>query len=162
MRLFQIQDTRDFMKKLLVADTFDTFLLWEASVTTFCTFHIDGTYHPDFFNADAEPSFPYPYASWEKVRPLFWSLIKGKNTPLSFRVIFRLAPHNVETILKQSGIPMEAQDIDGLFLNLNYENGSLTCTSGTSVKIFTLDKSLERAWEDNLEKFFRKNQIPFC
>ena len=41
---FKSRTPRDFMKKLLVADTFDTFLLWEASVTTFCTFHIDGTY----------------------------------------------------------------------------------------------------------------------
>ncbi|HIR28458.1 MAG TPA: hypothetical protein IAB84_10860 [Candidatus Choladousia intestinigallinarum] len=162
MRLFQIQDTRDFMKKLLVTDTFDTFLLWEASVTTFCTFHIDGAYHPEFFSTDADSSSPYPYASWEKVRPLFWSLIKGKNTPLNFRIIFRLAPHNVEQLLKQSGVAMAPQDIDGLFLNLNYEKDSLTCTSGTSVKFFTLDKSLDHAWEENLEKFFRQKQIPFC
>ena len=57
---------------------------------------------------------------------------------------------------------MAPQDIDGLFLNLNYEKDSLTCTSGTSVKFFTLDKSLDHAWEENLEKFFRQKQIPLC
>ena len=107
MRLFQIQDTRDFMKKLLVTEDFDSFLLREASVTTFCTFQVDGTYHPEFFcdaeRGDGADADAYPYASWGKIRPLFWDLIKGKHTPLSFRIIFRLAPHNVETLLRQSG-----------------------------------------------------------
>lgn len=165
MRLFQIQDTRDFMKKLLVTEDFDSFLLREASVTTFCTFQVDGTYHPEFFcdaeRGDGADADAYPYASWGKIRPLFWDLIKGKHTPLSFRIIFRLAPHNVETLLRQSGLSLRPEDIDGLFLNISYENGSLLCTSGVSMKLFTLDKSLERSWDETLQKFFRQKQIPF-
>ncbi|MBQ4176203.1 MAG: hypothetical protein II640_01920, partial [Lachnospiraceae bacterium] len=59
MLAVRITDTRDFMKKLLTQDLFDTFLLSEASVTTFTTFSIDGTWHPDYFEkppSDAVPS----------------------------------------------------------------------------------------------------------
>ena len=41
------------MKKLLILDTFDTFLVSEVTVTTFATFHVDGSFHTDYFS-DAE------------------------------------------------------------------------------------------------------------
>ena len=42
MRAFQIQDVKSFMSHLLLSNTFDRFLLTEASITTFNTFFIDG------------------------------------------------------------------------------------------------------------------------
>ena len=46
MIALQIADTKTFMQKLLLTDTFDRFLMLEATITTFNTFHIDGTLHP--------------------------------------------------------------------------------------------------------------------
>ena len=85
MRSYQIQDIRDFMKKLLLGETFDTFLLSEASLTTFASFHIDGTFHPEFFGSDEAEQLTVEncgYPLWKRVRPLFFELTKGKNTPL--------------------------------------------------------------------------------
>ena len=64
MIALKIPDTRDFMKKLLIAEDFDTFLVSEASVTTFTTFRVDGTWHPDFFETDAPAAL-----TWKLVRP---------------------------------------------------------------------------------------------
>lgn len=164
MRSYQIQNTRDFMKQLLIGDTFDTFLLSEAAITTFSTFHIDGTFHPDFFStAEREQSAMEQsgYALWKRIRPFFFELNKGKNTPLSFHIVFRLAPHNVEQLIRQSGLSMRSEDVDGLFLNIRYDGAMVTCISGTSLKIFSLDRSLEQAWDSMLEKFFRQKEIPF-
>lgn len=163
MRSFQIQDTRDFMKKLLMTDTFDTFQLSEASITTFSSFHIDGHFHADYFGSQEE-EFPVEQDSfvlWKRVRPFFFELTRGKNTPLSFRIVFRLAPHNVAKLLQQSGITLTAEDIDGLFLNIRFDENGLYCISGTSLRIFSMDKSTEHAWDGMLEKFFRQKQIPF-
>lgn len=102
------------------------------------------------------------YVLWKRVRPFFFDLTKGKNTPLSFRIVFRLAPHNVAKLLMQSGISLTAEDVDGLFLNIRFDENGLYCISGTSLRIFSLDKSLEHAWDAMLEKFFRKKEIPFC
>ncbi len=165
MRSYQIQDIRDFTKKLLLLETFDTFLLCEASITTFAAFHIDGSFHPEYLH-DQELEMAAPeqhgYTLWKRVRPFFFDLTKGKNTPLNFRIIFRLAPHNVEALLSQSGISMQPEDVDGLFLNIHFDGSALTCTSGTALRTFSLDKSLEHAWDNMLEKFFRQKQIPFC
>lgn len=165
MRSFQIQDTRDFMKKLLMTETFDAFQLSEASIVTFAAFHIDGSFHADYFSTQEKDDFPVEKDSdvlWKRVRPFFFELTRGKNTPLSFRIVFRLAPHNVAKLLAQSGIPLTAGDVDGLFLNIRFDESGLNCISGTSLRIFSLDKSLEHAWDSMLEKFFRQKEIPFC
>jgi hypothetical protein len=44
-------------------------------------------------------------------------------------------------------------------VNLSYQNGEASCTTGTSMKIFTLDKSLDRIWDDMVIRFFRSRQI---
>lgn len=165
MQSYQIQDIRDFMKKLLLMDTFDTFLVSEASITTFATLHLDGKFHPDYFStAEAEQLTVERcgWTLWRRLRPIFFELTRGKNTPLSFQIVFRLASHNVEALLRQSGVSINADEVDGLFLNIRFDSQQLTCTSGTALRIFTLDKSLEHAWDGMLEKFFRKNAIPFC
>ena len=150
MQSFQIQDLKDFMKKLLILDTFDTFLVSEVTVTTFATFHVDGSFHTDYFS-DAEtetlPAEQSGYALWKRVRP-------------SFQIVFRLAPHNVESLIRQSGLSIQPSDVDGLFLNMRYDGSSLNCISGASLRIFTLDKSLEHAWDEMLRRFFKKKEIP--
>lgn len=81
LQSYQIQDLKDFMKKLLLTDTFDTFLLSEASVTTYAAFHLDGTMHPDYFSTDEAESLTTEqcgYVLWKRVRPLFFELMKGK------------------------------------------------------------------------------------
>jgi hypothetical protein len=164
LQAYQIQDTLDFMKKLLISDTFDTFLLVEASITTYASFQIDGRFHPEYLDCTQE-KFPQEEASgftlWKRVRPFFFELTKGKNTPLNFHIVLRLAPHNVEKLLAQSGVALTGSDVDGLFLNIRFDGTSLTCISGTSLRIFSMDKSLEHAWDSMLEKFFRQKGVPF-
>ena len=152
------------MKKLLMTDIFDAFELSEASITTFVSFRIDGSFHADYFGTQDEAGLPAEEGSlvlWKRVRPFFFDLTRGKNTPLSFRIIFRLAPHNTEKLLQQTGISLSADDVSGLFLNIRFDENGLFCVSGTSVRVFTLDKTLDQAWDNMLERFFRKNQIPY-
>ena len=46
-------------------------------------------------------------------------------------------------------------------LNIRFENGKLSCTTGTSLKLFTLDKSLDQAWDRMVQKFFLQQNISF-
>lgn len=162
MQSLQFPDVKDFMTKLLAADPFDAFLLSEASITTFTTFHIDGVFHPDYFgNAERESLPDAPFPSWKLVRPFFFDLVKGKNTPLNFKIVFRLADYNVERLLAQSGVSLHAQDVSGLFLNIYYNGKNAFCTTGTSLRIFTLDRTLEHDWDAMVQKFLRQKQIPF-
>ena len=169
MIALKITDTRDFMKRLLASEQFDTFLFSEGTVTTFTTFTVDGTWHPDYYedqDPDAESSSSVeslvPKAlTWKLLRPVFFDIIKGKHTPVSFRIILRLAEYNVENMLSSSALSIDASQVAGLFLNLSYHGNAVTCTTGTSLRCFTMDKTLDNTWDDMVLRFFRSRQISF-
>lgn len=164
MQAFQIQDVKGFMAKLLIGNAFDAFLLSEASITTFCTFSIDGRFRGDFFAEEKQDESEKELsardlARWEQVRPFCLSLIKGKRTPLGLKIVFRLAENNVERLLSQSGLPLPPADVEGLYLNIRYDGTSLTCVTGTSLKVFTLDRTLEHTWDQMVGAFLKKQDI---
>lgn len=164
MTALQIQDVKDFMSKLLIGSTFDAFWLSEASVTTSVTFHIDGSLHSDFYDTEEAEAIALEgrkYALWKDMKPHCYSIIKGKKTPLHFKIVFLLSKKNTEKLLLANHLGFSPEDIFGLFLNFQYDGKHLTCTTGTSMKTFTLDKSLEHAWDELIQKFFRQQQIPY-
>ncbi len=157
-----ILDVKGFMSQLLLRDTFDHFYLTEASVTTFCTFRIDGHLQKDYYSSEErkQEEFSLPYSFWKQVRPFCLELIKGKKTPLNFRITFQLSASNTEKLLRQTGTSFTSSDVNGLYLNLHYDGHSLHCVTGTSLNLFTMDKSLEHTWDEMVRKFFRSREIP--
>lgn len=159
----KILDVKSFMSKLLIGSAFDTFWLSEASITTFVTYTIDGTLHHDFFDsesAEAQHAEEQSCTTWKEIKPFCFSIMKGKRTPLHFKIVFQLSHTNVQKLLLQSGLSFSPEDIFGLFLNFQFDGSTLTCTTGTSLRFFTMDKTLEHTWEDMLLRFFHQQQIP--
>ena len=156
MLALTITDTKSFMAKLLTQDTFDTFLFSEGTVTTFTTFTIDGTWHPEFFQSQETED---KTLTWRLLRPVFYSIIKGSHTPIHLRIVLKLADYNVESLLKGADLAITKEQVDGLFLNLTYAKDTVSATTGTSLKIFTLDKSLDRVWDDMVQRFFQSRGI---
>jgi hypothetical protein len=164
MRAFQIQDVKIFMSHLLLSNTFDRFLIQEAAITTFCTFQIDGHQNADYFSdvdQKSDPAAIQDYIFWKQVRPFCFSLIKGKKTPSHMHLVFALSPANLQKLLEQNGLSLSRQDIGGLYLNIRYDGRQLLATTGTSLHLFTLDKTLEHLWDSLITSFFKKHQIPF-
>lgn len=162
MTALQIADIKSFMQKLLLTDTFDRFLLLEGTVTTFNTFRIDGTLQKSYFTQEEQDLLTARTLScWGEVRPFCLTLIRGKKTPLSFRFTFQLSASNTEKLLSQSGIRIPPEQVRGLLLNLKYDGRTLSCTTGTSLSVFTMDKKLDHAWDDMVQRYFRQQGIPF-
>lgn len=155
----QISDVKLFMNKLFLSEYFDAFLLSEAHFVTFNTFHIDGTLQHAYYSSEELEESQMDqmrYSRWKQVRPFALSLVKGTHTPLEFKVVFRLAQSNVEKLLQNSGITaFSPADIDGLFLNLNFSRGTLYCVAGTSLTLFSMDKSVEHAWDEAVKKYLK-------
>ena len=162
MIALQIADIRVFMKKLLLSETFDRFLLLEGSITTFNTFEIDGTFQKAYYSAEEQDQIEDRSLSlWSEVRPFCFELIKGKKTPLAFHFTFQLAASNVIRLLAQTGIDLPPEQIRGLLLNIRYDGRTLQCTTGTSLTVFTMDKTLDQAWDSMIQKFLHQQEIPF-
>lgn len=164
MIALQVQDIKNFMSKLLIGSDFDAFWLSEADITTYVTYTINGLLHPDFFDtqeAETIQNEGREYALWKDMKPFCFSIMKGTKTPLHFKIVFMLSRKNTEKLLSGNHVPFSLDDIFGLFVNFQYDGTHLTCTTGTSVKTFTLDKSLDHLWDEMVQKFFRQQQIPY-
>ena len=165
MIALQIQDIKAFMSKLLLAQTFDNFLLVEGSITTYNTFRIDGRIHKSFFSdeeIEERGLSTREFSLWKEVKPFCLDLIKGKKTPLGFKFTFQLSKENTEKLLTSSGFTsLQPENISGLLLNVRYENGSLNVITATNLNLFTLEKSLEHAWDDMVKRFLKQQEISF-
>ena len=162
MTALQIADIGFFMKKFLLTDSFDRFLLLEGAVTTFNTFRMDGALQKSYYTQQEQDLLTERTLSlWGEVRPFCLELIKGKRTPLSFRFTLQLSAQNTQKLLEQSGIGIPASQVRGLLMNLRYDNQALSCTTGTSLSVFTMDKKLDHAWDDMVQRYFRQQGIPF-
>ena len=101
------------------------------------------------------------HALWKDMRYFCFSLIKGNKTPLGFKFVFGLSRSNIEKLLTQQSLNFTSSDVDGLYINLKYDGHRLQCVTGTSLRTFTLDKSLEQAWDMMVQKFFAQKEIMF-
>ena len=95
-----------------------------------------------------------------QLRPFCFSLIKGKKLPESFKIVLQLPAGQTERFASKSGTGISGDQIQGLYLNIRYEEGELYCITGTALKFFTLDKALEVQWDESVREFFRSRQIP--
>ncbi len=165
MTALQIQDIKHFMNKLLLDTAFDRFYLAEGTIITYNTFHIDGHLHKDFFS-DEEIELQQldgrEYSYWKEVKPFCLELIRGKKTPLAFKFTFLLSKENTKKLLSTSGIQgITPENVTGLLLHVRFDNGKLTCITGTSLNFFTMDKTLDHAWDALAERFLKQQEISY-
>ena len=147
------------MKHLLLTETFDHFLFIEGEITTFSKFSIDGYLQKSFFEDTEQPNVEFSF--WKQIRDYCFSIIKGKQTPLNFKFIFSLSPENTARLITQNQLDFHPEDVQGLYLNIRFDGTDLLCITGTSLKTFSMDRSLEQAWDKMVQKFFIQKEIAF-
>ena len=162
MKSLQVIDLKQATSHLFIKDSFDYFLVLEASITTFSTVNIDGHLHKDYFGTEELKQLrDNTYCNWSMIRPICYQLIKGQRLPRSFKLVFALSDDNIANFLKQYHLEEKRSDIKGLYLNMKYENRVLQVISGTSLQVFTMDKTIEQAWDDMVKKILKHHEIVF-
>lgn len=141
-----VENKKQFMSMLLKDDTFDKFLVRSISLRTSVTYDIDCTLNKDWFDSEEAENLE-KYSSWADMRPIVFNLIKGKRLPGYMKIVLSAAPDAAEQIHKNAA---------ALFINILFENNMLYITGGCSQKVFSLDKTLEQAWDETIQKFFKR------
>lgn len=168
----KILDVKQFMNLLLLDKVFDQFLLSEASISMASTYVIDGHIVKGFYSeselndlkeeAQAEGRiFSEKMERFSKVKPICLSIIKGKKTPNSFKFVFCLSDENTEKFLNSFDSSFNKNDIGNLSLNIKYDSTGLFATTAVSLNIFSMDKSINSAWDEMIKKFFTSNNINY-
>lgn len=162
MLALKILDTKEFMNLLLRSTIFDSFLLYEATVKTSVVYQIDGRIQQDFFDSFEEDLKPKEdFTLWENQKPHVFQWMKGKRTPLFFKISLLLSKENLNRFLLESNLPFSEDTIGGLFFHIQYDGHTIFLRDGVSFQTFTMDKSLEHAWSQYLLHFLKQNSIAF-
>ncbi|WP_373217123.1 DUF5721 family protein [Ruminococcus sp. 5_1_39BFAA] len=164
MLALKITDLKDFTNKLFIGEVFDHFWLNSAEISTYNRFTIDGKLQQNFFDNDEKEILAgtgRTYSLWKEVKPYCYSIIRGRRTPLYFKIVLQLSYKKTISLLKHSEPGLSADSISGLYLNLQYKNKTLLCTTGISFNTFMQTKHLEQLWNSTILDFFSQNHILF-
>ncbi len=155
MRLIEVENIKALTSHLFAKDSFDKFLATEVSISALNTITIDGHINEQYLDEKeiALPENKEGVIYWSKIRSLCYEIIKGRKVPLRFKIVFALPRHLFGAFLKKVNLGMSPDDINALFLNIGFQANKLTCTTAVSLKSFSLDKSLENAWDEYINKF---------
>ena len=146
------------MAHILTKDTFDKFLLSEVKILGKATLHLTGTPATGFFQEEPDERGYVPYGL---LRPICLEMIKGKKTPESFTFMFLLPTKELEDLLEETDSTLQPFDVENLSFLVRYKDGELTLTTGSAYKIFTMDKSMNAAWDLWVEKYLNSSGISF-
>ena len=151
-----VEELKTFMGLLLRGEVFDGWEVTEAKVETFFELSVNGRLKKDFFE---EPdSVQRDFARWGEVKEIFFQAVKGKRLPGMLRIVLAADKAWVEQILKDCGKATEEAGAS-LYLNIRYSANGCQVISGVSHTGFTLDKTLDNAWDAALQDFFKKSGI---
>lgn len=151
-----VEELKAFMALLLRGDLFDTWEVTEAKVETFFELSVNGRLKKDFFE---EPeALQRDYAKWGEVKEIFFQAIKGKRLPGMLRIVLAADRERTERVLKDCGREKEENGAS-LYLNIRYSASGCQIISGVSHAGFTMDKTLDTAWDETVREFLKQNGI---
>ena len=79
MIALKAEDVKTFTSKLFLKEDFDSFLVKEVNIVTYNNFTIDGHIRQGYYtNEELEENRIESFSSWKVLRPVCFSLIKGK------------------------------------------------------------------------------------
>ena len=148
------------MAMLLTNALFDDFVLKEMELQTFTSFHVSGQFHEEFFSKDEiEQRGAEKAVLWGEIREIAYSIIRGYKSPLIMRIVLQLPYDRTAKLIGSLGGKLRSEDVGGLYINIRFEKKELHMVTGTAIKTFTLDKTLDNEWDTWAKKFLSKQGI---
>lgn len=139
-----IENSKKFMNKLFKEEIFDNYYVRGITIYCLTKYEISGALDKDYLDAQNTDSINRSYCLWSEIKPIVFSIIKGNKQPKLLKVILSIDNEKAKEIHENSAT---------LFININYESGELNIITGASQKNFSLDKSLDKAWDKYVTAF---------
>ena len=146
MVALRISNVKSFMSLLFGNTAFDNFLFVEGDVSTAIDYHLDGKVNMGFYtDEELEALKVEEYQTWGETKAIVTQMIKGRRLPVAMKFVLKKAGQGDLTYL----------------LNIRYDNNALLVVTGVSRAVFTLDKTGEKEWDDNMMGFLKRSSIEF-
>lgn len=148
MYIFYIvkSEIKIFMNKLLKGNEFDSFEVRKIELETISKFSIEGKINKDYLPEDEKREF----CTWQELKPYIFQIVKGNKKPKNMKIIFSLSKNIIDQL---------SDNASAMFLNVNFEDNKIICTTGTSQKNFSLDNTVDIIWGEYINKFIKQAGI---
>ena len=154
----KILEMNRFMGKLLKGENFDGFLLKEGFLRTNIEYRFQGQLFAEYFDTAEQEKLDEKYVYWGELRPTVFELIKGKRTPLAFSFTLLLTKNDTTALLARRQVNV-GEDFPSLFLQIRFDHGVGHMVTGTARNTFTLDKSLDEAWDAEVRQMMKAMEL---
>ena len=155
MRSFEAENAKAYLNGLFTEERYDSFYMYEARIKAALDYYISGKKNDGYEDTeDGEEGDREEYVIWKDIKQTVLMLMKGDRLPISLKLVLMFHRDNIKRLCEMNNLPVDEQEIGGLFMNLTFEQERLVITTGTSLKVFTMDKTLEKLWDDTVEKFY--------
>ncbi len=140
------ENNKILMNHILKLDTFNDFLLVKFFIDTDISYRIHGE----------QKRKENTYIKWHRIKPKVFELIKTSEKPSNLDIIF-----TVDDTAKSKIAGESIELINGFILIMTYDGKQTKIKTGVNYKMFTLDKTTEKKFDEMIIKFFDLNQIPY-
>lgn len=147
------------MTRLLSSDSFDIFLLNEATLRMSVTWTVDGRINSSFYEDTS--AIRYKFEEWKNIRPRMRDLIKGKRAPVSFQIVLQLKPQLMEALMERSGNSRLLSAVSSFILTVRMDESGIVLLSGISRSGFTPDKNADILWDRTVSRFLDNKEIAY-
>lgn len=162
MQSINILDVKPFMQLLFQTNTLDCYQFVSSTILTDMSYTLDGHVNRSFFSEDELSTFDivdHSYLPWSIAKEKVFSLIKGKKTPTQLKIVLRANENDTTQLLNSTKSSLNPNDIDGVFLNIVFQENNLSVIGGISYRIFTMEKELEAEFAESIITLFKANNI---
>lgn len=162
MQTITILDIKPFMQLLFQSEHLKSYDFVSADIRTDMTYSLDGHMNKSFFSEEEITSLSLEqknYLPWSLAREKIFVLIKGKKTPSLLKIVLKVSDEQADTLLSATNSSLNSNDIDGIFLNIIYNENKLNVICGISYRIFTMDKNLEFEFASSIVTLFKSCNI---
>ncbi len=153
----KIKDINIFMQKLLIADTFDDFLLCDGEIAVSNIITFNGRINPRFFSSEEQDMLVDDFIYWKDFKHIAVETIKGSKVPSRMKLVFALSKTKYESIISKSGMNLPPEQVGGLYLHVLYEDNHIEVITGVSLNTFTMDKTLDKYWDETIVSFLNSH-----
>ncbi len=162
MQSIHILDIKPFMQLLFQTEQLNEYEFVSADIRTDMTYSLDGHINRSFFSEEEliqHSLTQRSYLTWSIAREKVFTLIKGKRTPSLLKIVLRASVPETENLISSTNSSLNSNDIDGIFLNIIFQENKLNVICGISYKIFTMDKELESEFSAKIITLLKSSGI---
>lgn len=143
MESYTISNKKEFMAKFLKSDLFDLFEVREIILHTAFKMILDGKRNKDYF-CETDETAASDYLTWHEMRKYVYELIQGNKPPSYFKIVLSADSQKTSSL---------SEDVSTFYLNVQFKDNVITCSTGSSYKNFTLDQSADKIWDKSISDF---------